>query len=267
MSVLSLAFSPCPNDTFIFDALVHGKIDTEGQRFDYVMEDVETLNHLAMKGAKDMIKVSYHAWLYLRDQYTLLDSGSALGFGNGPLLIALKQYPVDRLKYLTVAIPGEYTSAHLLLKIALPDITNKKIMPFDRIEDAVLEGDADAGVIIHENRFTYMNKGLVRIMDLGEYWENLTHQPVPLGGIVVKTALGTEMIGRLNRLMRRSVEYALQHPDGAMDFVRGNAKEMSDGVMRKHIGLYVNDFTLDLGIEGKKSVQTLIEKYQEIIAR
>jgi len=169
--MIRLAFSPCPNDTFIFDAIVHGKIDLEGLQFDFRMKDVESLNYLAMAGKADMIKVSYHAYLYLQPQYILLKSGSALGTGNGPLLIAKKEILPEDIPLLTIAIPGEFTSAHLLFRLAFPSARLKRFMVFSEIEDAVLNGKADAGVIIHENRFTYMQKGLIKQMDLGEYWE------------------------------------------------------------------------------------------------
>ncbi|MCX6243589.1 MAG: 1,4-dihydroxy-6-naphthoate synthase [Bacteroidetes bacterium] len=263
--MVSLAFSPCPNDTFIFDAMVHGKIDTEGLSFDFRMEDVETLNHLAMEGAVDMVKVSYHGYLCIADKYLLLDSGSALGRGNGPLLISKKHHSVSELKDLLVAIPGEYTTAHLLLKVMAPGISRKKIMVFHQIEDAILKEEVDAGVIIHENRFTYQRKGLLKIADLGEYWENLTGLPVPLGGIVARKELGEEITGKLNRIMHRSVAYAMKNPEAVMDFVRQKAQEMEDEVMQKHIALYVNDFTLDLGEEGRKAVEKLIELTKPIL--
>jgi 1,4-dihydroxy-6-naphthoate synthase len=257
--MLTLAFSPCPNDTFIFDAMVHGRIETEGLAFGYRMEDVETLNHLALEGAVDMVKVSYHAWLYLAERYCLLDSGSALGRGNGPLLVSKKNLSLRDLEDLTVAIPGEYTTAHLLLKILAPRIRRKRIMVFHKIEDAILSGEVDAGVIIHENRFTYERKGLRKIADLGEYWEGITHGPIPLGGIIARNGLGDEILAKLNRVMHRSVAFAMKNPDAVMDFVRQNAQEMEEDVMKKHIALYVNHFTLDLGEEGKKAVDKLFE--------
>jgi 1,4-dihydroxy-6-naphthoate synthase len=257
--MIRLAFSPCPNDTFIFDALVHGKIDLEGLEFKYEMQDVETLNGMALRGRADMIKVSYHAFLYLRQSYVLLQSGSALGRGNGPLLIARKPLDTSDLPDLTVAIPGEYTTAHLLFRLAFPDARLKRFMVFSEIEQAVLEGRTDAGVIIHENRFTYQEKGLVRIVDLGEYWETSTGSPIPLGGIVARKALGPETHAKLGRIMKRSVEYAMRNGSDVMPFVRKNAREMEEQVMKKHIGLYVNDFTLDLGEEGRKAVGILLE--------
>ena len=260
--MITLGFSPCPNDTFIFDALVHQKIDTEGLSFEFRMEDVETLNQLAMKDALDMVKVSYHAFLYLSDHYQMLDSGSALGFCAGPLLISRKKYTLEDLSNLTIAIPGEYTTAHFLLKLVAPIVKMKKVMMFHEIEDAIISGSVDAGVIIHENRFTYEKKGLIKILDLGEYWENLTQSPIPLGGIAVKKSLGIDQISQLNRLMRLSVIYAMEHPEDVMDFVRVNAQEMDDEVMKKHIELYVNQFTIQLGEEGNKAVENLFNFFR-----
>jgi 1,4-dihydroxy-6-naphthoate synthase len=257
--MIRLQFSPCPNDTFIFYAMTHGKVDTEGVSFQYSMADVEALNQVALEGGTDMIKVSYHAWLFLRNTYALLDAGSALGFGNGPLLISRKKYALQDLPGLSVVIPGEYTTANLLLKFAAPQVKEKKVRVFSEIEDAVLGSEADAGVIIHENRFTYEKKGLRKILDLGEYWEKETGLPVPLGAIVVKKSLGHEMTGKLNRIMKRSVLWAMEQPEETMEFVREHAQEMDEEVMRKHIALYVTGFTVDLGVEGKKAVEKLAE--------
>ena len=261
--MIRLAFSPCPNDTFIFDALVHKKIDLEGLDFDFIMEDVETLNHIALKGQADMIKVSYHAYLYLLQSYVLLQSGSALGKGNGPLLIAKKEIDHREIPFHTIAIPGEYTTAHLLFRLAFPEARLKRFMVFSSIEDSLINGIVDAGVIIHENRFTYREKGLVKLLDLGEFWESLTKSPIPLGGIVARKSLGYEIIGKLNRIMHRSVEYAMRNGTGAMPFVKANAQEMSEEVMMKHIALYVNDFTLSLGQEGKDAISKLVETARE----
>jgi len=264
--MVRLAFSPCPNDTFIFYAMTHGKIDTEGLEFSYHLADIETLNHLAMEGAPDMVKVSFNAWLHLRKTYHLLESGSALGYGNGPLLISKRDITPEILRESVVAIPGQYTTAHLLLNFAVPGIREKKIMVFSEIEDAILRGDADAGVIIHENRFTYQGKGLVKILDLGEFWERSTGEAVPLGGIIARRDLGDDMIGRLNRIMRRSVEFAFDHPEETMGFVRQHAQEMDEEVMKKHIALYVTDFTLSLGVKGHSAIRTLTENAEKLIS-
>lgn len=263
MSVINLGFSPCPNDTFIFAAMMHGMIDTEGLEFDYRMEDVEKLNLLAMEGVMDMVKVSFHAFLHLSPVYRLLDSGSALGFGNGPLLISKKKYSIGDLDNLRVAIPGEYTTAHLLLKLLAPRVQRKKILVFNEIEDAIIKEEVDAGVIIHESRFTYERKGLQKIADLGEAYEDLTHCAIPLGGIIAQKKLGKETLDKLNRVMHRSVAYAMENPGAVMDFVRCNSEEMEDEVMLKHIHLYVNNFTLDLGSEGRKAIARLFELAHE----
>ncbi len=257
--MIRLAFSPCPNDTFVFDAIVNHRIDLEGLHFEYQMHDVETLNKMAMEGAMDMIKVSFHAYLYLQSYYILLDSGSALGSGNGPMLIAKQVYTAEALPDLTVAIPGEYTTANLLMKLAYPEVKKKKIMLFSEIEQAIISGEADAGVIIHENRFTYEKKGLKKIADLGEYWENMMECPIPLGGIIARKGLGYDRINKLNRILFRSVQYAMKHPYDAMPFVRANAQEMDEEVMAQHIGLYVNDYTLSLGTRGRVALTYLLE--------
>lgn len=256
--MIKLAFSSCPNDTFIFDALVHGKIDTEGLEFDHVMKDVEELNCMVLKETPDMIKISYHTYLYVFTNYTLLDAGSAFGYGNGPVLVARKEIPFRDVRYHKVALPGEHTTAHLLFRIAFPASHRKYFMIFSMIEESILKGETDAGVIIHEGRFTYERKGLKKIMDLGEFWQDLTGTPVPLGCIVAKKSLGQETVSKLNRIMRRSVEYALANKEDVMPFVRQNAKEMEKDVILKHIGFYVNDLTIDLGETGKRAIAELM---------
>ncbi len=255
--MLSLAISPCPNDTFIFDALIHNRINLEGLKFNYQLHDVETLNKMALAGSADMIKVSFFTYMLLQQNFILLDSGSAMGFGNGPLLISKKEYTLEDLPGLTVAIPGQYTTAHMLFRIASPGVKKKEFMLFSEIEDAVLTGKVDAGVIIHENRFTYEQRGLKKILDLGKYWEQLTGSPIPLGGIIARKGLGYNVINKLNRIMYHSVEYALKHPAEAMPFVREHAQEMNDAVMQKHIHLYVNENTLSMGTGGKVALAKL----------
>jgi 1,4-dihydroxy-6-naphthoate synthase len=256
---LTLGFSPCPNDTFIFDALVHHKVDTEGLDFEYLMADVEELNSLAFRRKLDITKVSFHAYLYLTSHYILLDSGSALGFGTGPLVIAREHTNLGDLKDKKIAIPGKYTTANLLFSLAVNDPLDKVEMVFSEIEQAILDGKVDAGVIIHENRFTYQDKGLIEVADLGDFWEKLTGKPIPLGGIVANRRLPGEIIHRFNRSLQRSVEFALTQTQ-LSDFVRCNAQEMSVEVMRKHINLYVNKFSLNLGKAGKDAVLTLFQK-------
>jgi len=259
MNKISLAFSPCPNDTFIFDAMVHHKIDTEGFEFEYSMADVEELNQAALNNMPDICKVSYHAYLYLTDQYILLNSGSALGEDVGPLFISNKPVETNKINSLNVAIPGKYTTAHLLLTVAYPDIVKKQSIIFSAIENRVLDGSFDAGVIIHENRFTYQEKGLYLIADLGKSWFQLTHQPIPLGGIVIKRNLPDATKKSINTILKRSIEFAFANPESSLGFVRSNSQEMSEEVMYKHIALYVNDYSLDLGIKGKKAIHTLFE--------
>ena len=258
---LSLGFSPCPNDTFIFDAMVHNKIDTEGIEFDYFLADVEELNQKALQNIPDVSKVSFHAYLFLTKNYVLLNSGSALGENVGPLLISKKKYSLNEIDNLRIAIPGKLTTANLLLKIAAPKAVNKTEIIFSEIENAVIENKFDAGLIIHENRFTYQKKGLKKIIDLGEYWEKLTKTPIPLGGIVAKKSLSDSIIKKLNRIMKRSVLFAMNNPMSSKGFVKQNAQEMADDVIRKHINLYVNNYTVEIGEKGRNAINALIREY------
>lgn len=255
---LTLGFSPCPNDTFIFDALVHQKVDTEGLTFEVLMEDVEALNRRAFAGDIDVTKLSYHAFAHLTHQYALLDAGSALGNQCGPLLVAKKPMSTEAVQAAHIAIPGKMTTANFLLGLAFPEAQHKTPFLFSDIENAVLDGRADAGLIIHENRFTYQEKGLVKLMDLGEFWEQSTGLPIPLGGIVVRRDLPLETQQRVNRALRRSVEYAFAHRNDVMPFVRCHAQAMEDAVMQAHIELYVNQYTIDLGLAGKKAVREMM---------
>ena len=263
---ISLGFSPCPNDCFMFDAMIHKKIDTEGLAFDVVMEDVETLNKKAFAGDIDVTKLSYHAYGYLTDNYILLDSGSALGNRVGPLLISKVPIlnPKSQIPNLKIAIPGKYTTANFLFSLAFPKAVNKIEMLFSKIEDAILNGKVDAGVIIHENRFTYEQKGLKKIMDLGEYWETLTGCPIPLGGIAIKRTFSDEIKAKLNRVLKKSIEFAFANPDSSSSFVKENSQEMKEEVMRKHINLYVNTYSVSLGDKGKEAVIKLFEKASEL---
>jgi 1,4-dihydroxy-6-naphthoate synthase len=261
---LKLAFSTCPNDTFIFDALVHHKIDTQGLSFDLLLADVEELNRSAFENIIDITKLSYHAYAYVSDNYTLLDSGSALGNNNGPILISKHKIFPDEVEDLNIAIPGKYTTANLLLSIAYPKALYKKEYLFSDIEEVVLSNEMDAGLIIHESRFTYQKKGLIKVIDLGEYWENKTNLPIPLGGIVVNKRLDKDMQLKINKLVRESIEYAYKNPDSSLAFVQKHAQEMNPEVMRKHIELYVNDYSFDLGQTGKKAIQTLYQESKTI---
>ena len=260
---LSLGFSPCPNDTFIFDALVNQKIDTEGLEFETFLEDVQTLNDWAAEGRLDITKLSFPALFNNCGQYAILRSGSALGKGVGPLLIAKRMVDVRDVAHSSVAIPGENTTANFLLSFAFPAVHNKKTVLFSEIEDRVLREEVDLGVIIHENRFTYQQKGLHKICDLGEVWEERQKAPIPLGCIAVKRSLEEGLQKKLDRLIRKSLEYAFEHYPEVSSYVKQHAQAMEEEVMRKHIQLYVNDFSLDLGQDGRKAIEQLFEVYQK----
>jgi 1,4-dihydroxy-6-naphthoate synthase len=254
---LTLGFSPCPNDTFIFDAMVHGRIDTEGLEFDYFLTDVEDLNRKALTATVDITKISYHAYAYVAKDYLILDSGSALGHRNGPLLISKRRVGISELPKLRIAIPGKYTTANLLFSIAWPEVINKKEYLFSDIEDALLAEEVDAGLIIHETRFTYFRKGLHKLADMGEYWETLTGLPIPLGAIVINRNIPDDIAQKVNRVLRRSLEYAYKDSFASYDFVAGNAREMDSTIMNNHIKLFVNEYTLDLGSTGREAILEL----------
>ena len=262
MTPLTLGFSPCPNDTFIFYAMVHNKL--EGKlRFSERLEDVETLNRLALNTELDITKVSFHAIGHLRENYCLLRSGSALGRGCGPIIVSKKPIRPSELAGKKIAIPGKLTTAYLLLRLFAPDATDVVEMPFDRIMNAVALGTVDAGLIIHEGRFTYQKYNLVEIIDLGEWWEKETGYPIPLGGIIAKRELGADVIRETERLLKESVEYAFRNPAATWDYVKNNAQELEDNVIRQHIELYVNDYTLDIG-NGADAVGKLLKTAEEL---
>src|ERR1051326_1037001 len=263
MNRIEIGFSPCPNDCFIFDAMMHGKVDTEGLEYEAVMADVEELNRRAFAGSIAVTKLSYHAFAHLTGKYVLLNAGSALGFGVGPLVISKKEYARDEVEKLRIAIPGKYTTANFLFSIAFPSAKNKTEMIFSEIENAVLENKVDAGVIIHENRFTYEQRGLKKIIDLGEWWESETASAIPLGGIVAQRTLPNDIRQKVDRSIRRSVEFAFANPGSSRGFVKAHAQEMDEAVMQKHIDLYVNKYSVDLGVEGRKAVRTLFDKAKE----
>ena len=262
MNPLTLGFSPCPNDTFIFYAMVHNKL--EGKlRFSEWLEDVETLNRLALNTELDITKVSFHAIGHLRENYCLLHSGSALGRGCGPLIVSKKSIRLSELANKRIAIPGKLTTAYLLLRLFAPDATDVVEMPFDRIMNAVALGTVDAGLIIHEGRFTYPKYNLVEIIDLGEWWEKETGYPIPLGGIIAKRELGADVIRETERLLKESVEYAFRNPAVTWEYVKNNAQELEDDVIRQHIELYVNDYTVDIG-DGADAVWKLLKTAEEL---
>ncbi len=254
---LTLGFSPCPNDTFIFDAMVNGRIDTEGIDFDYFLADVEELNRRALSSEVDITKISFHAYAYAAGNYVILGSGSALGHGNGPLLICKRPFNIKELVSKRIAIPGRFTTANLLFSIAWPESVNKTEYLFSGIEDALLRDEVDAGLIIHETRFTFEKRGLTKIEDLGEYWERLTGLPIPLGTIVIKRSIPVDIAVKVNRILRRSLEFAINDSSASYGFVSDNAREMDPGVISSHIRLYVNEYSLDLGKEGKEAVRYL----------
>jgi 1,4-dihydroxy-6-naphthoate synthase len=257
---LQLGFSPCPNDTFIFDALVHGKVDTRGLQFDYVLEDVETLNQWALEGRLDITKLSYGVLLGVSARYALLHSGSALGNGVGPLLIAASPLDIQNINNWKIAIPGRHTTANMLLSLAFPQATNKTEVLFSEIEPRVKDGEFDAGLVIHESRFTYADRGLHKLMDMGDWWEGTTGAAIPLGGIVARRSLDKDVIATLDAVLKDSVAYAWKNYPHLSPFVTDNAQEMSEDVMRKHIELYVNDYTTDLGTQGGKAIQELTDR-------
>ncbi len=261
--MFSLGFSPCPNDTFIFDALVNGKIDTGSYQFEPVVEDVQTLNEWALEGRLAITKLSYGVLPLVLDKYKLLNSGSALGRGVGPLLIENGERRMDNVDDMQVAIPGRNTTAHLLFLLAYPNAANKVFLRYDEIEDFVLQGKG-LGVIIHENRFTYEAKGLKKVTDLGDFWEKQTGVPIPLGGIVIDKKLPQQVQQDVDKLIRKSIEYAFSKYPELNDYIRCHAQEMSEEVMRKHIDLYVNDYSLNLGADGRHAVLTLMDLFAEL---
>ena len=258
---LSLGFSPCPNDTFIFHALVHGQTGAESPGFgEAVLADVETLNEWALAGRLDVTKLSFHALGHVLDQYVLLMAGSALGRGCGPLLVAREDFSPAALPRLTIAIPGRYTTAALLLQMYSPVALTTKVMRFDEIMPAIVAGEVDAGVIIHESRFTFQEHGLLLLQDLGAWWEQETGFPIPLGGIAARRSLGKEKIRAIDRCIRASVSSAFASPEAGLPYIRQHAQELDDKVIKDHIGLYVNPFSLDLGEEGVAAVREFLER-------
>jgi len=258
---LTFAYSPCPNDTFMFEPIVSGRIDTEGLRFEIHMADVEVLNKAAANDQYDITKLSFNAYTQLTSSYQLLNSGSALGRKCGPLLIAKKHLDRNEIIKSEIAIPGKNTTANFLLSFAFPEISRKKEELFSEIENSVLKNKVSAGVIIHENRFTFQDKGLVQLCDLGEYWEEKTGYPIPLGGIVTRRKFTEELKQKIDRVIARSVTYALQNPESGSEYIRCHAQEMDDKVMRAHIDLYVNDFSANIGTEGRASILYLFDHH------
>lgn len=264
MNTLTLGYSPCPNDTFIFYGLVHGRIDTGGIVFKEILEDVETLNQMARQARLDITKVSFHAFAHLRDRYCLLRSGGAMGKGCGPLVVAREAYDMKDLRGKTIAIPGDLTTAFLLLQVCDPDLKDHvRVMPFHRIVDAVKQGEADAGLIIHESRFTYQREGLRQVIDLGAWWERETGLPIPLGCIIARRELGRALVEKTDMIIRNSLMYAFDNRDETRAYIKNHAQELEDSVIDQHIQLYVNDYSLDIGAQGVRAVQELFSRATE----
>ncbi len=263
---ITLGFSPCPNDTFIFDALVNNKIDTMGINFEPKLEDVETLNNRAINNSLDITKISFGVLPLVYNNYIVLNSGSALGTGVGPILIAKNKILINEIDNCLIAIPGEHTTAHMLFNLAFPLAKNKIFIRYDEVENFVLQSPSNniAGVIIHENRFTYEQKGLNKIIDLGEFWQNETGYPIPLGGIVAKRQLDTSLSKKIDLLIKESIEYAFENYPLVPPYVKMYAQEMDEQVIRKHIELYVNDYSICLGEEGKNAVKKFLEIYRNV---
>ena len=262
MPPISLGYSPCPNDTYIFYGLVHNKIQG-APVFKEVLEDIETLNSLAMNDKLDMTKISFHALAHLLDRYCLLHSGGALGRGCGPLVIASEPLSSTDLSGKRIAIPGKLTTAALLLRLFNPSLDDFVVLPFHEIMDATQKGEVDAGVIIHESRFTYPDYGLHKVIDLGEWWEESTGHPIPLGGILARRDLGTKKIQLIDRSLRESVEFAHANPAAIKGYIHQHAQEMNEQVMQQHIDLYVNDYTLDYMVDGEAAITDLFARAEQ----
>ncbi len=260
MKKITIGFSPCPNDTYIFEALVNGRIDTGDYSFEPVLADVEELNKMAFLGKLDFTKISIGAYAAASPNYVILDSGSALGKGVGPLLASKTSIEMVDLSRITVAIPGKYTTANLLLSAFYPQITQKVEMVFSEIENAVLTGKVDAGLLIHEGRFTYMKKGLTKLFDLGEVWENNMNMPLPLGCIAASRNLRPTDRNAIDKLIRSSLEHANQYPQKGRPYIFEHSQEMAPEVIENHIALYVNEFSLNLGTEGRNAISFIIQK-------
>ncbi len=264
MQSISLGYSPCPNDTFIFYAMVHGKVPTDNLTFNEVLLDVESLNQKALRAELDVSKISYHAFGHLRDDYCLLRSGGALGWDCGPLVISKNEYSMDELRNKKIAIPGKLTTAYMLLQLYNSnfrfDPSKIVIMPFDKIMGSVASGEVDAGLIIHESRFTYSSYGLQQVIDLGEWWEQETGFPIPLGGIIAKRSLGANTIHKIDSIIKSSVLQAFKNPYESMTYIKQYSQELSEEVINQHIDLYVNGFSIDLDTEGENAVNEFITR-------
>ena len=261
---ITLGFSSCPNDTYTFDALVHKKIDTKGIDFKVVIADVQELNRRAVLGDLQITKLSYFAYARVYKTYQILDAGSALGFANGPLFICKKGNENNINSKSKILIPGWETTANLLFSMAYPDYTNKTECLFSEIEPRIMSGEFDAGVIIHENRFTYAERGFSMLCDLGSFWENKTHTPIPLGAITIRRDIPDNLKKTINQLLRQSIEYANANPQASNSFIHEYAQAIEDDVLKKHIALFVNDFSLSLGTHGRNAIETLYQQAKSV---
>ena len=257
---LSLGFSPCPNDTFIFNALVNGAVETSGFQVQAQLHDVETLNQMAFEGVLDVTKLSFFAWLMVRDQYELLTSGGALGFGCGPLVIAARPLTVEDMDDSRIVLPGQWTTAHLLFRLWAPHARQRFFAPYDQVFEILADGRADCGVIIHEGRFTYQQKGFTAVADLGAWWEKQTGLPIPLGCIAAHKRLGRDTAMAVEDAIRKSIALARQNPASALPYIRAHAQEMTGEVLDAHIHTFVNEFSVDLGPMGRNAVAALADK-------
>jgi 1,4-dihydroxy-6-naphthoate synthase len=264
---ITLGFSPCPNDTFIFDAIVNKRIDLEGLEFEIILADVEKLNQMAFQNTLDITKLSYHALALLMPDYQLLHAGSALGNNCGPLLVSSEEVDMEKISKLKIGIPGKFTTANFLLHFAFPNATNTQEYLFSEIEETILKKEIDLGLIIHENRFTYKSKGLKKIMDLGEFWENKTGLPIPLGGIGIKRGLSQDIKTKVDRLIKNSIQFAFNHPSLSLPYIKLNAQEMDEDIVRKHIHLYVNEYSENIGEKGKEAVIYLFNKINNLATK
>ncbi|MFH1740287.1 MAG: MqnA/MqnD/SBP family protein [bacterium] len=256
---ITLGHSPDPDDAFMFYALATGQINTGDLRFVHILQDIETLNRRAMHKELDITAVSIHAYAYIHEQYGLLPCGASIGDGYGPMVVARSRIPVPGLHRKKIAVPGELTTAFLALRLCL-DSFDYEVLPFDEILDAVANERCDAGLIIHEGQLTYGQKGLVNVLDLGAWWKEETGLPLPLGANVIRRSLGAELIARINRFLKASILYALEHRKDAVQHSLPYARDMNEALADKFVGMYVNDYTLDYGEEGRRAVVELLER-------
>ena len=260
---LTFGYSPCPNDTFMFNALANGKVGVDGYRLKPELHDVETLNTMAMDAVLDVTKLSFYAWMAVKDSYLLLNSGAAMGFGCGPVLIAKGPLNQADIRHSRVVLPGQWTTAHLLFRLWAPDTRQRVFVSYDRIFDMLTSDQADCGVIIHECRFTFEEAGFSTIVDLGAWWENKTGLPIPLGAIAVRKRLGQPLITKIDAAVNQSIRQAMRQPEAALPYIRQHAQEMDATVLQKHIRSFVNDFSLDLSQKGRQAIDVLERMAQQ----